>query len=228
MEHPLIATLRRLMKRSDDDDESGLTLIELVVAVGIFGIFLAMMLATVVGLARGATRAQVVAKSTAGVLVVFGQLDRQARYADSINYPAQSANGYRYIEFRTPGTSSASGITMCTQWRFLPDEGRIEARSWNDLPGSTKTAWATKLTGVLDTGEVNYPFDLIPAGVTAGSSMQQLVISINAGSLSPDAGAGITTAFVARNSSIQSPSNLDVNGNLKSDNPVCTFGGYQP
>ena len=219
--------LRRLL-RLDPTRESGLTLIELIVAVGLLAIFLTMILGTVVGLARGATRAELVARATAGVLVVFGQLDRQARYADSINYPGTGSNNIMYIEFRTPGTSSITGITTCTQWRFIPSSGHIESRTWNDLPNAIKSPWSTELTGVLAMGGAKYPFEMLPAGLTSGSAAQQLLIRINAGSLSPDAGAAITTTFVARNSSIQSPSNADVDGNKVSDTPVCMTAGTRP
>ncbi|MCX7523187.1 prepilin-type N-terminal cleavage/methylation domain-containing protein [Microbacterium sp. STN6] len=199
--------------------EAGYTLIELVVSMGIFSLFIALILGTTVTIAQNASRTSLIAQSSNATLAVFGSLDRQARYADSVNPAGVGPSGARYIEFRTPGNSSASGVTTCTQWRFIPGTGHIESRQWNDLPGSTASPWSTKMTGVIDDGGTNYPFSLIPASLT-GSAMQQLSISIHAGNVKLNAGTNMSTTFVARNSSTQSPSNT---GTL-----VCDALGHRP
>jgi prepilin-type N-terminal cleavage/methylation domain-containing protein len=227
MERSVMRGLQSLRSRMSSD--SGFTLLELIVAVLVFSIFTGMILATVIALAKGATRAQVVSESTAGVLVVFGQLDRQARYADSINYPGVGAGSdSRYIEFRTPGSSLQSGVPLCTQWRFTPSLGRIEQRQWNDLVGSVKTPWTTKLNYVIDQGGVDYPFGMSPAGVAVGSAQQQLVVRIKAGNDALNSGAEITTTYVARNSSFNSQSNSDTSGDKVSVTPVCLQTGDRP
>ncbi|TQL41920.1 prepilin-type N-terminal cleavage/methylation domain-containing protein [Homoserinimonas aerilata] len=202
--------------------QAGFSLMELVVAMGIFSIFIAMFMAAVIGLTQGTTRAQLTAEASSGVLTVFQNFDRQVRYADAINFPGD-AGGATYIEFRTPAESAPSEVTTCTQWRFLPDEGRIESRSWPDVAGATPTAWATKLTTAIDTGAADYPFKMIPAS-TSGSARQQLVLTLEAGNADMDAGASMSTTFVARNSSAGSPGNLDANGDGRSDAPACATG----
>lgn len=203
--------------------ESGFSLMELVVAMGIFTIFVAMFMTAVINLTQGATRAQLTAEASSGVLTVFQNLDRQVRYADAINFPGD-AGGATYIEFRTPASSAPTEVTTCTQYRFLPTEGRIESRSWPDVAGATPTAWSTKLTTVIDKPGANYPFKLIPATST-GSARQQLELRLEAGNESMDAGAAISTTFVARNSGTTSPSNSDSNGDGQSDAPVCLSTG---
>jgi hypothetical protein len=199
-----------------------MTLIELVVAMSIFLIFVALILGTTVTLAQSASRAQLVAESSNATVTVFGALDRQTRYADSINFPGAGASGARYVEFRTPGASSASGVTTCTQWRFVPSLARIESRTWNDLTGAVPSAWATKLSNVVDDG-TNYPFSLIPAVVSVGS-MQQLVVKLHSGNGDLDVGAAVSTSFTARNSSSSSPSNADANNDGVSDVRICLAG----
>jgi len=210
------------------NEDAGFSLIELIVAMGVFMIFIALVMTTTVTLARSATRSQLTAEASNASLTVFGSFDRQARYADAINFPGASLTGARYVEFRTPGNSSASGVTTCTQWRFIPNLQRLESRSWQDIPGTTLPAFTTKLTNVIDDGGADYPFKLTPASLT-GSLMQQLTVTLHSGNASLNAGAAMSTTFVARNSSVKSPSNVDADNNKASDTPVCaTDAGYRP
>lgn len=206
--------------------DSGMTLIELIVAMGVFMIFIALVMTTTVSLAHSATRAQLTAEASNASLTVFGSFDRQARYADAINFPGASITGKRYVEFRTPGNSSASGVTTCTQWRFDPNLGRLESRSWVDLPGTVLPPFSTKLTNVVDKGGAGYPFKLTPASDST-SIMQQLTVSIQSGNAQLNAGAEMSTTFVARNSSTNSLSNKDTDNNQVSDEPVCNAIGYR-
>ncbi|TFC35936.1 hypothetical protein E3O55_00405 [Cryobacterium sp. MDB1-18-2] len=199
-----------------------MTLVELLVAMSIFALFVALILGTTVTIAQSATRAQLVAESSNTTVTVFGAFDRQLRYADSINFPGTGPSGARYVEFRTPANSSASGATTCTQWRFVPSTARLESRTWTDLTGSPSASWVTKASNVVDDGGSAYPFALTPAD--GSSAMQQLVVTLHVGNATLNAGAAMTTSFVARNSSILSPSNADVNLNLVSDTPVCVAG----
>jgi len=80
----LIERLRRGTVREAAADK-GFTLIELMVAMMIFSIFLAIMITSIIALTRGASQVQVAAVSTNQELAVFQRLDRQIRYADGIN-----------------------------------------------------------------------------------------------------------------------------------------------
>lgn len=208
-------------------DERGYTLIELIVSMGIFSVFIVMFLSAVTGLMREATETQVRSESTSGALIVFQEMDRQIRYADAINYPGTGASGARYIEFRTPASSSLSGDTMCTQWRFTPSKNLIESREWKDVVGNVPTPWETKLTAAISDTDPNYPFSLTPARLD-GSAMQQLKLVLDAGTDGVDGSTEVSTSFVARNSSILSQSNADSNNDLISDTPVCLTTGTRP
>jgi prepilin-type N-terminal cleavage/methylation domain-containing protein len=216
--------IRRIAIRSDD---SGFTLVELIVAMAVFAIFLTMLIASVIGITRASSRAQLLTQSSSSVLAVFQNLDRQIRYANAINFPGTGASGARYVEFRTGSDSSSSGVTTCTQWRFNPTTKTIQSRQWPDVTGATATAWSTKITTVVNLGGATYPFQMIPAAVN-GSAMQQLVLSVSSGTDLTTPGAAISTTFVARNSSIQSPSNSNVVVAGTSDTPVCLATGSRP
>lgn len=199
--------------------EDGMTLLEVIVAMGIFMIFMAVILTTTVTLAQSTTRARLTAEASNSALVVFGYFDRQARYADAINFPGAGVSGARYVEFRTLGPTTASAAT-CTQWRFVPSLSRMESRSWTDAAGVVVPSFTTKLTDVIDDGGADYPFKLTPAS-NDGSRMQQLTVTVHSGSERLNAGAAMGATFTARNSSVDSPSNIDGDSNGASDTPVC-------
>lgn len=204
--------------------DRGYTLIELTISMFVFTILAAVVLTALIGLSRATGDAQARSISASGIVAVTQSLDRQVRYADSINFPGTGTAGRKYIEFRTPAASSSTGYTVCTQWRYLPAEARIETRSWKDgtVPG---TSWATRMTDVVDRSLATYPFEMIPAN-PSGSLSQRLRITIAAGSART--GSESSLAFVARNSSVQSPSNIDANLDGTSDSPVCNPTGYRP
>lgn len=177
------------------DRQGGFTLIELMVAMGIFMVLVSILLIATSQLARGAVRVQVTAKSTSEVLLVFQNLDRQVRYSDAINAPGLGASGDRYVEFRVPASSAADGVTTCVQWRFRPADGTVQTRRWQDGSAVAPTEWSTKLSNAVDRGTTGYPFarDLT-------SPRQQLLLALDTGVPGVDGGTAIKTSFVARNS----------------------------
>ena len=210
---------RRERRPSIRYSEAGFSLVELMVAMAIFTIFIVIVLGSVVAISRSAVRTQLVGQSTNSSLVVFGSIDRQVRYADAINFPGAGTFGDRYVEFRVPAASTASTVAMCYQWRFSVTNLRLESRQWNESDPTTSTAFSVKLTDMADDGVATHPFQLQPATTT--STPQQLFLVLNPGTDAQLAGASMSTSFVARNSSSNSPSNNPLT-------PVCTFSGYRP
>ena len=207
--------------------QAGFTLIELSAAMGIFTVLVTVFLVAVAGLAQGTNTARNTASSSSGAMIVFQNLDRQIRYADAVNFSGAGPSGARYIEFRTPAANSATGVATCTQWRYVPGDQRVESRRWQNVTGVTLPAWGNKVNGVTDLGGIEYPFSLIPASAAA-SAQQQLRLSLESGDPAVGGETSINTVFVARNSSLLSPSNADVNGDGNSDSPVCRPTGSRP
>ncbi|WP_158268778.1 PulJ/GspJ family protein [Salinibacterium hongtaonis] len=220
--YAVIARIRSAFTSARSRSE-GFTLIEMVVAVGIFAIFTTMFITAVVGLTRGTTRAQHTAEAASAVLTVFQNMDRQVRYADAINHPATGSSGARYVEFRLPAASAATGITTCVQWRFRPTEGIMESRQWTDGPTSVPSAWSTKITTALFSSSTGYPFQMVPALGGGGTAKQQLILTIDAGAEDGAGGAEMATTFVARNSSTSTSTNS------ASSAPICALTtGFRP
>jgi prepilin-type N-terminal cleavage/methylation domain-containing protein len=210
--------------RAREAEEAGFTLVELVVTVALFTMFMSLFIGVVISLYRGSTWVQSTSESSSGVLVTFQSLDRQIRYADSVNFPGVGASGARYIEFRTPATSLAT-VDQCTQWRLTSD-GRLQSRKWNIGSLSSVSSWSTKMRNVIQHADPQYPFSLIKAQ-TSASAKQQLVLTIEGGSEAEESGSRTSTTFVARNSSIASPSNIDTIVPGVSNTPVCTIPGWE-
>lgn len=207
-------------------DDAGFTLVEMIVAMAVFLVFLAIITSSVISITAASSRAQLIARTSNGVLVVFQNLDRQIRYADSINFPGAGATaGSRYVEFRIAAGSAPSSVATCVQWRYWPATKSIQSRQWPES-GTPSPNWATKVTNVIDTGAATYPFQLMSA--TTSSATQRLVLSISSGTVSLTSGASISSTFVARNSSILSPSNSNTKVAGVSDTPVCTSSGSRP
>ena len=205
--------------------DRGFTLIELLVAMMVFSIFIAVAITAVVQVSRTTLATQSRATSAEADLNAFQNLDREVRYADSINFPGISATGRRYVEFRLPAASTASGLAECYQWRFDPATSVIQRRHWIDQTGVALPSFTTMVTNVADLGGSTYPFVMQPAS-SGGLPVQQLQIRISSG-LSSGA-TDITTSFVAKNTSTSSPSNADLNGDGSSDTPVCLATGNRP
>lgn len=215
----------RAVERPHADD--GFTLVELLVAMLVFAVFLTILVGTVIGITRASSRAQLLSQSSSSLLLAFQNLDRQIRYANSVNFPGLGASGASYFEFRVAAESSTTGYTTCSQWRFVPATKSIESRQWRDGVPFSPTSWSTKVSSVLDTGAANYPFQLLPATVD-GLAKQQLTLTVSSGTDLINPGASISTTFVARNSSIQSPSNSNALVPGTSDTPICAPTGYRP
>jgi prepilin-type N-terminal cleavage/methylation domain-containing protein len=214
--------LGRARARRSAASDTGFTLVELIIAVLIFAIFLGIVLTSVVSLTKASTRVQVTAQSASGELAVFQRFDRQVRYADSINFPGVGATtGDTYIEFRTPASSSSTNVTQCEQWRFDPTARVLQSRTWPDS-GTASATWETDLTNVANDGGATYPFALTPAANNA-SAYQELTLTLDVGNTAVK-GAAISTTYVARNSSTLSPSNTDDTVVGVSDHPICTGG----
>jgi len=224
--------MRRLRDalRARDRDE-GMTLVELIVAIGIFTLVLVVFMGGVVMMTRGTVRADVTAASGDAVRLAFQRMERQVRYSESVNYPGTGASGRRYVEFRTGAAVSGTGQAMCTQWRWDPSTGDLQSRTWRDVAGPTLPAWSTLITDVQtdpDHTAREYPFEVLAAVAGDNQPRQRLVLRLRVGDAAVGAGAASESTFVARNSSVGSVSNADTDGNGQSDTQVCVAAVGRP
>ena len=212
--------LERMARRRDDD--SGMSIVELITAMGIFTFVLVVFLAATANMARSTGRNQVVSDTSTQLRTVFQRLDKEVRYASDINMPG-SAGGDIYLEYWVPA-NAASGESMCVQWRYDTSENRLQRRTWEQGDPSTVTSWTTMVTRLRNdlTSTAEQPFVVRLAGPSGGKVYlhQRLEVYLDAG-LGPgmkNAGSELDVSFVAQNSSTASVTN---NGTSK----VCLAGG---
>lgn len=214
------------LRRCTDRHDSGFSLVELLVAMGIFTVVIAVFLSGLIIMTRSTVRAQDVTNAGDAVRKAFQTMDREIRYASSINMPGLgSPSGSLYVEFVTTNLPDGQD-PLCTQWRYDPAARVLQVRTWRDVAASTPSAWstiATEMRNKLTGPGASVPFVL---DVAAGTRIhQQLTVSVDVGRGAAGAtetiGADIGTVFVARNSSDKSPSNTDLIVHGVSDSPIC-------
>lgn len=215
---------------ADCRSDAGFTIIESITAMGIFTVFVAVFVAAVASFAGSIVDARAGAEGSSTNSTIINTLDREVRYAESINFPGAGATGLRYIEFLVPRSVTTTGVPGCYQWRYDPTTRIVERRTWG--VSNTNTAinigsWQTKGAQVVDQGGIGYPFTMLPATIADGTLRQRLQITLSTG---VDGGrdSQTDTTFVARNSSTVSITNIDANGDGQSDTQVCMQAGGRP
>lgn len=217
-------TSRKPTAHSRAKSDAGYTLIEIIVAMGIFSIFLAMFIAGVIAVSRATTQASTDAQTSSAIGVAVQRIERSVRYADAINHPG-TASGFSYVEWHTDSTTSSTGIDTCTQLRYSPDDGTLAIRTWEESSAPSTGKWNVMLGQMRGEADNEYPFDLF-AAASGISNYQGLTLHIIAG-LDDAAGTETTTTIYAKNSSVDSISNTATAAG-QSARPVCAGTGYRP
>lgn len=185
-------------------EDSGTSLIELVVGMSILSIFLAMFTGAVIMMNQATNKAQAVSLSSLQVNQAFLRLDKTVRYATAISTPGQCipianvpcTTSDWYVEFLT----TSAGAQLCTQLRI--DSKQLQARSWNPVsapPAQTPDQFTPLASGITN-GTVTDPFVL---GSTALYQQLSVTLAAQSGSASTQVTASQSTfTFSALNSSI--------------------------
>ncbi|NMM16799.1 MAG: type II secretion system protein [Cellulomonas sp.] len=194
-----------------------MTLVELLVAMGIFVVVLAVFMAGVVSMTRTTARSQAVSDATSASRKVLDRFDKQVRYSTGINMPSSGLSGAYYVDFSMPA-QIAGAAPVCIQWRFDPTAGTIALRSWTDSTPPTPTAWSTVAINVRNPMPTKPPFRMIASN--AATSQQSLVVYLDIGTVSSP-GVVVSTTYVARNTTDKTMTNQDLNLDGLSDTPVC-------
>ncbi|WP_334168860.1 PilW family protein [Timonella senegalensis] len=191
-----------------DDSEDGMSLVELIISMAILVLLLGVTLTAVAGMSKSTVRSQAVADASDQLRTTYQRLDKEVRYASSVNQPGVVGNSI-YFEYLID-SNIATGTPECVQWRYVADKGELQRRTWPN--GTTKaSAWQTMITRLRnDLSQVEQqPFRVQRAGNNNGkvTSKQQLDIFLDTG-LGADAdprGGQLDVTFVAQNSSTNSP-----------------------
>ena len=201
-----------------------MTLVELLVAMGIFVVVIAIFMGGVVSMTQTTARAQAVSDATSAARKVLDRFDKQVRYSSGINRPGPGVTaGTYYIEYVVPAQVSGT-VQNCVQWRYDSTAHTLAIRSWPDTTTPAPTAWNTIATDVRNAIATEAPFVFTPSGVK--SNNQSLQVTLNIGKASRS-GAFVSTTYVARNTTINTGTNLQGADGL-SNSPVCQTGIGRP
>jgi prepilin-type N-terminal cleavage/methylation domain-containing protein len=220
---------RRLRERQRravaGDRQSGFSLVELIVAMSIFAVILAIFGITLVNFSSATARTAATSDQSTTARTVYNLFDKQVRAADAINRPVLVGTNY-YLEFEN--TTVNPGI--CIQWVDRTATNTLAYRQWA-VSATTVVAgaWQTvATTDVNTTSGGQPPFQFAPA--TTADPFQQLTINLQFKQANGAASATVVTStFTAANSSTSSKSNPDLDGNGVSDSPVCqNIATFQP
>ncbi|NAZ84615.1 hypothetical protein [Kineococcus indalonis] len=190
--------------------DAGVTLVETMVAMVVFTACFAVFIGGLVVVVRDTTRTQAVSAATDQLRSAFTAMDREARYAESVNAPG-AAGGAWWVEFQTPAHDG--GTPACTQWRYDVGAGVLEERTW-DATGEAAGTWRTTARGLATdpavlTDGARAPFRVTSAtSDTAGQEMtrQTLTVHLEVPRATGDRSGGtrteaLDTTFTAMNSS---------------------------
>lgn len=200
----------RVARHRATTGDDGFTLVEFIVAMGIFAGLLAIFATAVSSFASTTVRINRTADQSAHARTAFNLLDKQVRAATAINPPgANTANVNWYVEFQ----QVALLPNTCTQWVLRTDTHTLAMRTWVSGPttAQTPTPWRTIATDVVNystpsTTATNVaPFTFTAA--TAGLEKQQLSVNLLFRQSLTGPVTTIGSTYVARNSSSTSVTN---------------------
>lgn len=214
--------LRKYRDRVRED--SGVTIVELLVSMAIFVVVLVVFLAAVVTMSQATAKTQATGDSASQLRTVFQRLDKEVRYASAINPPGITSGNY-YVEYLVPATVG-TGDALCVQWRYMATDGELQRRTWTPGAAASVTGWQTMVTDLRNdlTEPAQRPFTFHRAGVVGSKVFlrQGITIHLDAGigEAGDQGGSQLHTFMVARNSSVNSV------GNTGTDR-VCLTGAVQ-
>lgn len=181
------------LQRSRD---AGYTLVELLVAMGIFTVVLSVVMAGVMVMTVDLRKTSNQTDASDQVRNAVLRMDKQVRYADSIVPPKRIGSDW-YVAFET----TVSGQNNCQGYRLRGATDLLQYRKVDNNTG-TDSGWHTVATNVVNdpTVSAQQPFTLTAAN---GTTMLRQLLDVHlwASKGSSSKGTAETdVAFVARNS----------------------------
>lgn len=198
--------LRNRLRRTTRSD-GGMTLVELLVAMFIFSIVLAIVGTAMRSMIASTVRVNGTGEAVVDVDRVFNRLDKQVPYASAINAATQVGTR-SYIEFRTD--VEVGGFPPgCWQYRLDSATGLLQVRRAPEATPAAVTAWSTIATEVQPRPDAaaDPPFSLVPSE-DGGSFVdrQQLRVAIDVTRTGAPP-VTLDTSWVARNTNRETATN---------------------
>ena len=159
--------MTRLRLRDDD----GVTMIEMVVAMVVMMIFLAIFTGSMMLISKSEMKARAVSDTADQVNRAFLWFDKNVRYASGISSPGSTATAF-YVELSNTG----GGTQVCTQVRLVLATDQLQQRTWTvSCTGYTGlSGWTPLADNITNTST---PFS-VASTATGSEAHQQLAVSL--------------------------------------------------
>jgi len=180
----IIRLVHRWRTIRDGGSDAGMTLMELMVAMGIMGIFMGIATTAMVNIYSSTSKIQAVAGTSGQLSTAFDRLDKQVRYATAIDQPVTPPTSDWSVAFQ----NATSTGTSCTQLRVrtVPGAGeqQLVERSWTVTTNADGSLSATGISGwtqladgvsLTDQNGAVTPFAV---STPSGASLQQLTLRL--------------------------------------------------
>lgn len=139
--------MRERMDRIRSQD-TGLTLIELLVSMGIFSVLIAFVYGVMITVMQQTRDVEVRDNAVFNTRIALQQMDRQIR-SGNVFYDPNVTSDPDYLPNSMRVYTQANGDNKCIQWQVK--DGVLRSRSWSTTwqTDSSLTPWATVATGLL-------------------------------------------------------------------------------
>jgi type II secretory pathway component PulJ len=176
--------------RTRPDDDAGFTLIDMMVAMTLMTIVMAVFTGAIVRMYRVANNVDAKSVAQASINVAMQRLDREVRYAKGISTP-YLVNNNQYVDMLSIQRVGANTVQQCIQVRVV--SGVLAQRTWTFQASPLNlSAWVPLANGLTSAT----PFTYRPPNDSVG--YQQLTVALASGSGS--SADSNTTTFIALNS----------------------------
>jgi prepilin-type N-terminal cleavage/methylation domain-containing protein len=198
----VIAMLSALRSRIvDRRDDNGYSIVELLVAMGIFAVVLSIAAAGMIGMTRNT-------RKVANTNDAARQLDRsiklmgqQAPFAQDISTEWSSGSDW-YVSY---DISDKNGTLRCYQWRLIATTDQLQYATWV-ASSTTAKSWRTMSTGVTNNPTSEKPFVVtLPTG---GTKYQLSVDLIGTRGGNPTGKSEVQVVYVGANTTVNSATNI--------------------
>jgi prepilin-type N-terminal cleavage/methylation domain-containing protein len=214
--HDTVSRLRDRHREAGAPDQ-GMTLVELLVVMAIFGGLLAIVFSVLITVTRDSKNSIAASDEVEQMRLGLMQIDRQVRSGNVISDPATEtignsgvASGYSMRVY-----TQTDGVYQCVQWRVLfagasVVDGKVEYRSWDPAWRSTGEvrAWRVVSRNVArPTAGANKPFEKVAsAGASKAQSVRVTLWHKSADSRATAKPMAVSTVLTGRNTVYGYPS----------------------